>query len=185
MLTIDVRLHQKIFYGTITDVPDGIDPIRYELANGILRITDNDRYKLLINEKDPQKVSYILKNIENTPVQWLKLFLLRSWELFKPFPTGGPFSKLLLQVYSLFFFISWFLGLILFFFNAIARFRSLWFWFGLSLLSFMGFHLLQNSPHARYMLPLVPIGCISFFAFIDQKMKEGVSLLNINKKSEK
>ncbi len=171
MLTIDVRLHQKIFYGSIYDVPDGIDLKRYELAKGISRITDNNRYKLLINEKDPQRVSVYLADIENTPIQWLRLFALRLWELFKPFPTGGPFNKLILQVFSAILYIPWAVGLVLFFLGTIIRFRSLYFWFGLSLLSFIGFQLLQNSPHSRYMLPLVPIGYISFVAFISQKLK--------------
>ena len=166
--TLDVRVHHKIFQGSILDVPEGIDPLKEELAS-IWRITDNEKFWRYADEKDPVARAKMLEEIENTPYQWIKLYSLRLWEIFKPFPTGGDYDKLILQIYSLILYLPWLAGLLLFLSGSIKRFKPLWLWFSLGILSFVGIHVLQNSPHGRYMLPLVPLGYICFFTYIQEK----------------
>lgn len=175
--SISPLLSHKLTTGQILDRPQGMDPDKEELAT-VWRITDNEKYWKFQDEQDPLIRTKMLEEINNTPTAWLKLYLLRTWELFKPFPTGGNFAHPLLQIYSFIFFIPWFTGLVLFLTGRIKSFRNVTLWFSLALISFIGIHIFQNSPHARYMLPLVPIGYISFFVFIDQKLKEGFKFFN-------
>ncbi|MBL7086854.1 MAG: hypothetical protein ISS28_07170 [Candidatus Cloacimonetes bacterium] len=173
--SISPILSYKLTTGQILDRPKGMDSAKEELAT-VWRITNNEKYWKFQDEQDPLIRTKMLQEIKNTPTAWLKLYLLRTWELFKPFPTGGNFAHPLLQIYSFIFFVPWFTGLVLFLTGRIKSFHNVALWFGLGLISFIGVHILQNSPHARYMLPLVPIGYISFFVFIDQKIKEGFKL---------
>ena len=110
----------------------------------------------------------MLQGVEVNKWAYLKLYLLRSWEIFKPFPTGPPYNKLPLQILSLLFFLPWFAGLILFILKRVKEFDYLWLYWGLGLLSFIGLHILRNSPHSRYMLPLVPIGLIFLVSYLKQ-----------------
>ena len=191
LITIDHRLtHSHL---EVSDIPKQVDLRKYKLAFGTWRITDNDRWWKLRNEKDADNLNIMLSNIDDKPAQWLKMYGLIGWELFKPFPQGGklirimqstifksfdPFlSKLILQTYSLIINIPWLVGFILFSLGIIKDLKPLWFWFSIGFFSFICAHLLSNNPHSRYMLPLLPVGYIAFFTFFNSnmnfKMKSG------------
>ena len=164
LVTIDVRFN----------APKGEYNPKAELAS-VWRITDNEKFWEFQREKDPNIRAKMLENVENSPLQWVRMYGLRLWEIFKPFPTGGSYNKLLLITYSMILYIPWFSGLLLFICGRIKIYKPIHFWFSLGLLSFIGMHLLQNSPHARYMLPLVPLGYIFFSVKIQEKFRPSVT----------
>ena len=192
------RLHQ---YRKIEDYY-----VRNVMSEELKALSEKDSYKYirilkekvylwwkLRNEKDADNLNIMLSNIDDKPAQWLKMYGLIGWELFKPFPQGGklirimqstifksfdPFlSKLILQTYSLIINIPWLVGFILFSLGIIKDLKPLWFWFSIGFFSFICAHLLSNNPHSRYMLPLLPVGYIAFFTFFNSnmnfKMKSG------------
>jgi len=185
LITLDHRITHR--HLASSDLPTGINLRKDELASGLWRITDNEKFVELRNENNAERRNKMLMEIEDTPLNWIKMYCLRGWELFKPFPEGGKLlermqltvlsaldpgiSKILMQFYSLLIYLPWFAGFILFISGTMKDFKPLWIWFGLGFISFIGVHLLENSPHARYMLPLVPIGYISFFVFFTRNMK--------------
>ena len=74
--------------------------------------------------------------------------------------------------------IPFLIGLLLFVFSKSyigKRFKIPWLLF---IIGYIYIHVSSNLPHTRYMLPLLPIGYISFFVFIDQKLKDGFKLFN-------
>jgi|OM-RGC.v1.033518476 hypothetical protein len=75
------------------------------------------------------------------------------------------------QVYSLIFYLPWVIGLFLFFSGRINLLKSGNIYLKIAITSFIIVHILQNSPHLRYMLPLVPIGYLSLINFISVKIK--------------
>ena len=185
LITIDHRLtHSHL---EVSDIPKQVDLRKYKLAFGTWRITDNNKWWKLRAEKDADNLNKMLLNIDDKPTQWIKMYGLIGWELFKPFPQGGklirimqstilnsfnPFvSKIILQGYSLIINIPWLVGFILFSLGIIKDLKPIWLWFSIGFFSFICAHLLSNNPHSRYMLPLLPIGYIAFFTFFDRKLK--------------
>ena len=190
LITIDHRLtHSHL---EVSHIPKEVNIRKYKIAFGTWRITDNDKWWKLRAETDADSLNKMLLNINDKPIQWIKMYCLIGWELFKPFPGGGklikimqstifssfdPFiSKLILQIYSLIINIPWLIGFALFSLGTIKDLKPLWFWFSMGFFSFICAHLLSNNPHSRYMLPLLPIGYISFFTFVDRYLKSKIKV---------
>ncbi len=206
LVTLDYRFN-NISNLEDNTLPVGVSKSKYNLALGKWRINNGQKFFKLRHESNADSINKMLINVDDTYFNWFKLYCLRTWELFKPFPGGGklinimqstifnPFnpsvSKIILQLYSLFIYLPWFIGLLLFISGAVKEFRPIWIWFGLGIISFIGAHLLINSPHSRYMLPLLPIGYITFFTFIGRSLetkffqKEFNSFQNVKTKIKK
>ena len=190
LITIDYRLTHR--HLEVSNIPKEVDLRKYKIAFGTWRVTDNDKWLKLKAEMNADSLNRMLSNIDDKPVQWLKMYGLIGWELFKPFPQGGKLirimqstifasydpviSKLILQTYSLFINIPWLLGFALFSSGTIKDLKPLWFWFSIGFLSFICAHLLSNNPHSRYMLPLLPIGYIAFFTFVDRNLRSKIKV---------
>lgn len=185
LITIDHRLTHGV-----NNIPEQVDLRKYKIAFGTWRITDNDKWLRLRAETSADNLNEMLSTIDDKPGQWLKMYGLIFWELFKPFPEGGKLirimqstilssfepviSKLILQTYSFIINIPWLLGFALFSLGTIKDLKPLWFWFNLGFFSFICAHLLSNNPHSRYMLPLLPIGYIAFFTFVNRNLKSKI-----------
>ena len=180
LITVSPLLSNKLKSGQTLELPQGTNYVKEELAT-IWRITDKEKYWKFQDEKDLVKRTELLNEIENKPTQWIKLYLLRLFELFKPYPTGGLFAKPIFQLISLIFWVPWIFGLALFIIGKVRIFKKLQFMFSLGILSFVFIHLLQNSPHSRYMLPLIPIGYLSLLVFIDKINKIKFSIFDVSK----
>ena len=190
MITIDYRLtHSHL---EVNNIPEQVDLRKYKIAFGTWRITDNGKWIKLRTETNADRLNEMLSTIDDKPVQWLKMYGLIGWELFKPFPQGGKLirimqstilssfdpviSKLILQTYSFIVNIPWLLGFTLFSSGTIKDLKPLWFWFSIGFFSFICAHLLSNNPHSRYMLPLLPVGYIAFFTFVDRNLKSKIKV---------
>ena len=113
------------------------------------------------NERDVDKLNRMLLDVEDKPIQWIKMYGLIGWELFKPFPQGGrliermqstilaifdpAISKLILQFYSFVINVPWLVGFALFALGIVKDLKLMWFWFSLGFFSFICAHLLSNN----------------------------------------
>jgi len=156
LITLDVRLSKTVFENATKDYT-------------ILRITDNKKYVDLKDMSNNEKKRFI-GSFELKPFEKIKLYILRIKELFKPFPTGEPYNKFIFQIFTFIFNIPYLFGLIYFLFNPKHYKNIFTVTLILSVLSFIGIHIINNGPHYRYMLPLVPLGYLYCGIYIQNKI---------------
>ena len=181
ILLLPWMVHNKITLGIFTPYASFHSPVynpeSYNELLTIYRITDNEFWTNEVRfMSEPEKKELYLRT-DHGFWGYSKLYLLRMRELFRLFPSGEPFNRLYMQMISTFSQIPFLIGLLLFVFSKSyfgKIFKIPWIFF---IIGFIYIHVDRNLPHARYMLPLLPIGYISFFAFIDQKIKEGFKLI--------
>ena len=130
----------------------------------LLRIEDNKLFNEIKLGSKMEK-EYALSRYKDNIYTYIKMYLLKTYELLKPFPTGGQFSKLKFKIYSLFLYVPYFLGIFLLFYDSKILYLSLNPFICVSFIIFscMCIHVYWGSgAHARYFLPFVPLGYIYF-----------------------
>lgn len=181
ILLLPWMVHNKITLDIFTPYASFHSPVynpeSYNELLTIYRITDNEFWTNEVRfMSEPEKKELYLRT-DHGFWGYSKLYLLRMRELFRLFPSGEPFNRLYMQMISSLFQIPFLIGLLLLVFSKSyfgKGFKVPWILF---IIGFIYIHVDRNLPHTRYMLPLLPIGYISFFAFIDQKIKESFKLI--------
>ena len=180
-------IHNKVTLGIFTPFAAYHSPAYhtespYDKLLSIYFITDSEFWTNEVRNMSESEKKEMYSETDHSVWGYSKLYLLRMKELFRLYPSGEPFNKLYMQIVSAFFQIPFLIGLLLFIFtkNKFGKgFKIPWVLF---IVGFIVIHIDRNLPHGRYMLPLLPIGYISFLVFIDQKLKAGLKLLKYQNK---
>ncbi|MBL7087101.1 MAG: hypothetical protein ISS28_08445 [Candidatus Cloacimonetes bacterium] len=135
---------------------------------GTYRITDNDLFQEIKKMNEEEKGELFKKSDSSVP-GLIKAYGLRLKELFRLYPSGGDFATPILQVISALFNIPYILGLLVLYLAKTFRRDKFWQAWKIFIICFVGFHLVAAGPHARYFLPLVPLGYIILGYYLSER----------------
>ena len=132
------------------------------------RINDNDFFQE-IKKMDEKEKQELFKKSDSSITGLIKAYGLRFKELFRLYPSGGYFSNPIFQIMSALFNIPYILGLLVLYLAKTFRRDKFWQAWKIFILCFVGFHLIGAGPHARYFLPLVPLGYIILGYYLSER----------------
>ena len=132
------------------------------------RINDNDFFQE-IKKMDEKEKQELFKKSDSSITGLIKAYGLRFKELFRLYPSGGYFSNPIFQIISALFNIPYILGLLVLYLAKTFRRDKFWQAWKIFILCFVGFHLIGAGPHARYFLPLVPLGYIILGYYLSER----------------
>lgn len=137
-----------------------------------LRLEDNEKFrelKKLHNNRIP-KFDKSEKGISKIS----KHYFLKFFEFFRLYPSGGPASSIINKIISFLFNFPYIFGLILLYTSKVFMKNRLWVFWKICIVFFIIFHLIGAGAHARYFIPLIPLGYIFTMVFINSKISSRV-----------
>ena len=163
-------LHNKIHLDLFSPYPAfhaaSNDKSNYDELLSKYRITDNKYWTNEIRKMSTEDKAILYNKIDNKPIAYLELYLLRFKELFRLYPSGGQYTYLPFKIISIFFQLPFLIGIILLFTQSKKYFfTDMRFPLTLFVVLFIALHVSKNLPHARYMLPMLPFGYLLFWIY--------------------
>ena len=133
-----------------------------------LRLEDNEKFRelrKLHNNRTP-KFDKSEKNIAKIS----KHYFLKFFEFFRLYPSEGPASSIINKIISSLFNFPYIFGLISLYTSNVFRGDRFWMFWKIFIVFYIIFHLIGAGPHARYFIPLVPVGYIFTIFFLNSKI---------------
>ena len=133
-----------------------------------LRLEDNKKFRELReihNNKTPE-----FDKSEKGVIKISRHYLFKFFEFFRLYPSGGPASSIMNKFISSLFNLPYILGLVLLFTSKVFMKNIFWVFWKIFIVFYIIFHLIGAGAHARYFIPLVPLGYIFTMVFINSKI---------------
>jgi hypothetical protein len=133
------------------------------------RITNNKFFRDTILHMDEEEKQALFEKSDRSVFGLVKAYGLRLKEFLRLYPSGGDFSSPIFKILSSLTNLPYLVGLFFLFFSGIFRRNRFWFGCKILVLSHIAFLLVAAGPHARYMLPLVPLGYLFLVVTINNR----------------
>jgi len=133
-----------------------------------LRLEDNKKFRELRQIHNNQTPEF--DKSEKGIIKISRHYLFKFFEFFRLYPSGGPASSIINNFISSVFNIPYILGVVLLFTSRVFMKNRFWVFWKIFIVFYIIFHLIGAGAHARYFIPLVPLGYIFTMVFINSKL---------------